>query len=146
MAYGDESATGPGLPHLGNQDGHAGAGGELNAEIARAIVGIYRDVCGRGPTKARATFRGDVIVVVLENVLTPPERSLIASGRAREAETVRRDLHDAMRAKLARAVSRLTGSEVRAVMGESEHNSDMAVEVFVLDTPVDPSRLAAGTR
>lgn len=31
-------------------------GGELNADVARAVVGIYRDVAGRGPTRARAFF------------------------------------------------------------------------------------------
>ena len=31
-------------------------GGELNADVARAVVGIYRDVAGRGPTHARAFF------------------------------------------------------------------------------------------
>jgi uncharacterized protein YbcI len=115
-----------------------GAAGELNAAVARAVVGIYRAVRGRGPTKARATFRGDVVVVVLEDVLTAAERSLILSGQAEEALTVRRKVHDVMRRLLGQAVADLTGAHVRASLGDSQHDPDMAVEVFVLDRPVDP--------
>jgi uncharacterized protein YbcI len=126
-----------------NGNGHCGAAGELNAEVARAIVRAYREVRGRGPTKARASFRGDVIVVVLEGVLTRAERSLIAGGRPEEALQLRRNLHAVMRPMLANTIADLTGTVVRAAMGDSEHDPDMAVEVFVLDRPVDPSRYTA---
>jgi uncharacterized protein YbcI len=116
----------------------SGAAGELNADVARAVVRIYRAVRGRGPTKAHATFRGDVIVVVLEDVITPVERSLIAGGRADEALAVRRSLHSLMRGPLARAVAKLTGAHVRTVLGDGDMNPDIAAEVFVLDRHVDP--------
>ena len=134
------SANRPPLSLLSDRGSASGAGGEVNAEIARAIVRIYRAVCGRGPTKARATFRGDVVVVVLEDVLTPSELSLIASGRAEVALSMRRELRAAMSGSMARAVATVTGSEVRAVMGDTHHDPNIAVEVFLLDRPVDPSR------
>jgi uncharacterized protein YbcI len=115
-----------------------GAAGELNAEVARAVVRIYRSVRGRGPTKAHATFRADVIVVVLEDVTTPVERSLIAGGRANEALAVRRSLHAMMRAPLAQAIAELTGARVRTVLGDSDADPDIAAEVFILDQHVDP--------
>ena len=61
---------------------HAGeVGGELNAAVARAAVRVHRWHAGRGPTKARAFFRHDVVVAVLEDALTVTERSLIADDR-----------------------------------------------------------------
>jgi uncharacterized protein YbcI len=123
-----------------------GAGGELNAEIARAVVQIYRVALGRGPTRARSMFRGDVVLVILEDVLTPAERSLISDGRAEAALAMRRSLHSVMLPDLARAVAEATGCAVRAVLGDTNDDPDVAVEVFVLDRSVDPSRSAVPTR
>jgi uncharacterized protein YbcI len=113
-----------------------GAAGELNAAIARSVAQIYRAVRGRGPTKARAWFRGDVVVVILEGVCTPMERSLAARGRSEELSKLRRDLHAAMEGRLNDAVAALTGSGVRVVLGDSSDDPDVAVEVFVLDQTV----------
>jgi uncharacterized protein YbcI len=130
-----DEAFGLGRDHGGRD----GAGGELNAEIARSVVGIYRRWCGRGPTKARTMFRSDVVVVVLEDVLTPAEHSLIANGRANAALDMRRSLHAAMRPSLAAAIAEATGRPVRAVMSDSNDDPDVTVEIFLLDGPVDLS-------
>jgi hypothetical protein len=45
-----------------------------------------------------------------------------------------------MRPELERAVADATGSSVRAVMGDTADDPDVAVEVFLLDHPVDPAR------
>lgn len=48
-------------------------------EIANATVRAYKDLLGRGPTKARALFAGaDVLVVVVEDTMTVQVRSLAA--------------------------------------------------------------------
>src|SRR4051794_23111690 len=132
-----------GLRPAEDHEAERGVGGELNGRIARAVVRIYRGTCGRGPTKATAIYRGNVLVVVLEQILTPGERSLVASGRSNEALALRRALHGAMRDELALAVSELTRCRVRAVMGESQVDPDVAAEVFVLDRAVDPTLIAA---
>jgi len=120
-----------------------GIGGELNARIARAVVGIYRATCGRGPTNARATYHGNVVVVVLERVLTQAERSLVASGRSNEARALRRELHGTMRDELALAVGELTRCRIRAVLGDAQFDPDVAAEVFVLDQAVNTTTIAA---
>jgi uncharacterized protein YbcI len=85
-------------------------------------------------------YRGDIVVVVLEEVLTPAEHSLIAAGRADAALEMRSSLHAVMRPELERAVADATGCTVRAVMGDTADDPDVAVEVFLLDHPVDPAR------
>jgi uncharacterized protein YbcI len=126
-----------------DHEAEQGIGAELNARIARAVVRIYHGTCGRGPTTARATYHGNVVVVVLEGVLTRAERSLVRSGRGDEVLALRRELHGAMREELARAVGELTRCGVRAVMGDARFDPDMAVQVFVLDHAVTATPIAA---
>ncbi|HKP91680.1 MAG TPA: Na-translocating system protein MpsC family protein [Thermoleophilaceae bacterium] len=137
-----ESTIGDGFGLERDHGGRDAAGGELNAEIARLVVGIYRHVCGRGPTRARTMFRSNVVVVVLEDLLTPAERSLIADGRVDAALEMRRSLHAAMGPALGTAIAEATGCPVLAVMSDSNDDPDVTVEVFLLGRPVDPSRVA----
>jgi uncharacterized protein YbcI len=116
------------------------AGGELNASVSRAVVQIHRAHVGRGPTKAQAFYRHDVIVVVLEDVLTTAERTLTAHGRADVALAGRRALEAAMHDELVAAVEGLTGARVRALMHDTHVAPDVSSAVFVLDRPVDPVR------
>jgi uncharacterized protein YbcI len=122
----------------------APGGGELNAAIARAVVRIHRTQAGRGPTKAQAFYRHDVVVVLLEDTLTAVERTLVAHGREDVAIATRRALQDAMRAELVAAIELLTGCAVRAVLSDTQADPDVAAEVFLLDRPVDPHRTVGG--
>jgi uncharacterized protein YbcI len=125
-------------------------GGELNAAVARAVVGIYREIAGRGPTRARAFFRDSVVVVVLESVMTKAEISLAGTGQRDTVEHLREALPRAMRPALIAAVQSLTGAEVRAHISGSDVQADIASEVFVLDRVVgsDPpgAPVADGSR
>ena len=50
-------------------------------EISNAMVRLYKEAFGRGPTKARAQFAGpDTLIVILESSLTVAERNLVALG------------------------------------------------------------------
>jgi uncharacterized protein YbcI len=112
------------------------SGVELNAAIARAMVRCHRRYLGRGPTKARAFHRGNVIVVVLEDTLTKPELSLVAGGRDDLVAEVREALRQVMKADLVATVERLTGCRVDAFMGSHHTDPDIASALFVLDRPV----------
>ena len=114
-------------------------GGELNVAIARSVVRINRDYAGRGPTKAQAFFRHNVVVVLLQEVMTRLERTLVARGHPDAVRQERRQLQEAMCADLIGAVERLTGCTVTAHMTDTASEENMAVHVFVLDRPVDPA-------
>ena len=125
--------------HIDRRDS-AMAGGELNAAIAKSVVRIHLRYAGRGPTKARALFRDNIVVVVLEGVMTTAERSLAAAGRDQALLGFHDGLRAAMEAELITSVEELTGSSVVALMGDSHTDPDIAVELFILDRPVDPSQ------
>jgi uncharacterized protein YbcI len=80
-----------------------------------------REFRGRGPTKTRALYRDNILVVVLQDVMTAFERSLATHEWAREGVASRRQLHSHMCPALTAAVEGLTGSNMLAVMAGS-HN------------------------
>jgi uncharacterized protein YbcI len=123
-------------PASRGEGAHTLGGGELNAAIARAVVRQYRSHTGRGPTKAQAFYRYNVIVVVLEEMMTKAERNLISSGRADAVRLMREAFQDSMRAGLVETVEALTGAKVRAFLSTAEVEPDVAVVVFVLEEPV----------
>jgi hypothetical protein len=48
-------------------------------EVTNAMVRIYKEQFGCGPTKARSAYAGpDTLVATIENSLTPAERNMIA--------------------------------------------------------------------
>jgi uncharacterized protein YbcI len=109
------------------------AGGQLSAAISNALVRIQREYIGRGPTKARASFRDDMIVTVMEDTLTKAERSLVADGRGEEVIQTRRIFQHTMRADIIAAIEELTGRKVIAFMSDTHINPDLACEVIMLE-------------
>jgi len=112
----------------------AGASGPL-ADVANSIVHLYKDAFGRGPTKARARFAGtDLLVVVLEDIMTVAERNLLELGEvARLHEQrlfVQLAIEDRKRSEVERILERST---VAAICGVDPIR-DLAVEMFTLET------------
>jgi uncharacterized protein YbcI len=103
-------------------------------EISNAMVRLYKEAFGRGPTKARAQFAGpDTLIVILENSLTVAERNLVAMGehqRLREARLFfQYALEDQFRAIVEHALSRRTVAFVSGI----DTSRDVAMEVFTLE-------------
>ena len=111
-------------------------GGRLNEALARSVVRIQREYMGRGPTRARAFFRQNMVVVLLEDVFTTGERSLVADGDVDAVLELRKRFQRAMQADLTEAVEVLTGGKVVAVMADAHVDPDMAAMFFALDRPV----------
>jgi len=103
-------------------------------EISNAMVRLYKEAFGRGPTKARTQFAGhDTLVVILENSLTVAERNLVAMGehqRLREARLFfQYALEDQFRAIVEQALGRRTVAFVSGI----DTARDVAMEVFTLE-------------
>ena len=126
-----------GAPTTVTQRADKPIGGELNAGIARAVVRIHRDSVGRGPTKAQAFFRGNIVVVVLEQVLAKEERTLVSSGHEDAVMALRHELLVTMKPDLMAAVETLTNCRVVAMMGDTNLKADMAGHIFVLDEAIE---------
>jgi uncharacterized protein YbcI len=113
------------------------AGGRLNAAVSTAVVRIHREFYGKGPTKARTYSFEDLVVCVLRDVLTTAERTLIGAGRGDSARDVRVTFQDTMMDEFTSAVEQFTGRRVIGFFSQVDVQADMAVEVFVLDRPLE---------
>lgn len=113
-----------------------GRAGRLNAALARAAAHCHTEYLGRGPSKALAFFRHDVVVILMYGGLTKAEHSLVETGNAVAVQDMRRQLEGAMRQSVTGEVERLTGCGVTAFMHDTHISPDMAAQIFVLDRPI----------
>jgi uncharacterized protein YbcI len=107
--------------------------GAARSAIANAVVRLHAEHFGRGPTRARAHVAEDFVLVVLEDVFTVAERTLVAAGRVEEVKAARAAFADVMRERFCAAVSVACGRGVRAYFSQTHVEPEMAVELFVLE-------------
>jgi uncharacterized protein YbcI len=114
-------------------------------EISNAMVGLYKDQFGRGPSKTRTYWCGsDVLSVVLDETLTPAERNLVKMGEHQRLRDLRLFFQYASVREFIEPIERLTGRKVRAfISGIDTEAGGLATEVFVLHPEgyVGPSRI-----
>ena len=111
-------------------------GGELNAAVTSALVGIHHRYLGRGPKTASTFHHGNVVVTLMYDVLTHAEKSLIDSRRADVVHQTRHLFQETMEADFREAIERLTGRRVIAFISGDSVESDVAAELFILDEPL----------
>ena len=107
--------------------------GSASVGISNAVVRLFREYTGRGPTKARTGINRNVVTVLMEDTMTKAERSLIAKGKADLVLQMRQEFQRTMREDLVAAVEMLIERKVIAFMSDNHIDPDMAVEVFILE-------------
>jgi uncharacterized protein YbcI len=106
----------------------------MRAELSREMVRLYKDLFGRGPTKARTDFASpDTILCTLEDSLTPAERALVEMGEHQRLRDTRMYFQHATEERFREVVERVTGRQVRAFISGIDTGQDVAVEVFYLE-------------
>ena len=108
--------------------------GQLLAAVSNAMVRLYKEQFGRGPTRARTEWAGpDQIVVILEETLTPVERRLVEMGEHQRVRDHRLFFQHASRDEFTAPVEQLTGRRVRSFISGLDSSADLACEVFILE-------------
>ncbi len=126
----DETAQ----PSVGDKDRQ---GLELQ-EVSNAMVRIYKELLGRGPTKARTTFAGpDTLIATIENSLTPAERTMVALEEHQRVREIRMFFQHAAEQDFVDAVEQITGRKVRAFVSGIDTSQDVSSEVFYFE-PIPP--------
>jgi uncharacterized protein YbcI len=106
----------------------------IRAELSREMVRLYKELFGRGPTKARTDFANpDTILCTLENSLTPAERALVEMGEHQRLRDTRMYFQHATEERFREVVETVTGRKVRAFISGLDTGQDVAVEVFYLE-------------
>lgn len=109
-------------------------GGELNAAVTSALVGIHTEYLGRGPRTASTFHHGNVVVTLMYDVLTHAEKSLSQRQHGDAVSNTRHLFQQTMEADFRAAVQRLTGRQVVAFTSGNSIEPDIASELFILDS------------
>jgi uncharacterized protein YbcI len=102
-------------------------------EVSNAMVRLYKDQFGRGPTKARSYWAGpDAIACFLEDTLTPAERTLARMGQHQRLRDARLYFQYATIPEFCEPVERATGRKVRSFHSSIDTKIDgLAIETFI---------------
>jgi uncharacterized protein YbcI len=103
-------------------------------QVSKEMVRVYKEQFGRGPMSSRAEWCGrDVLLVVLEDTLTAPERNLAALGEHQRLRDMRTFMQYVNVARFCDPIERLTGRTVRAFISGIDTAVDgLSTETFVL--------------
>ena len=108
--------------------------GLLMVEISNAIVHLYKELFGRGPTKTRTSYAGpDLLVTTLENSLTRIERTMADAGEHERLRDLRMHFQYLGEDDFVETVERITGRKVRAFVSGMDTKRDVASELFYLE-------------
>jgi uncharacterized protein YbcI len=113
------------------QVGHSDRRGMELAELTRAVVRLYKELFGRGPTKARTDYAGpDTVVSTIQHSLTSAERYMIAFDEHHRVREIRMFFQHASERELAQTVEEITGRKVWAFVSGIDTERDVSAEVF----------------
>lgn len=122
-------------PRIGQADRQ---GLELQ-ELTNAMVRLYKELFGRGPTKARTDYAGpDTLVATIQDSLTPAERNMIEMDEHKRVREIRMFFQHASEAEFKGTVEQITGRKVWAFVSGMDTHEDVATEVFYLESRAEP--------
>jgi len=108
-----------------------------SATISREIVGLLKELLGRGPTKARTYVEDDCVVVLMREGHTKTEDTRADLGEARAVAQQRVDISDGIKERFIEVVERATGRRVVGLMTTSQQDPDLLGQIYVLEaTPL----------
>jgi uncharacterized protein YbcI len=117
-------------PRIGRADRQ---GLELQ-ELNNAMVRLYKELFGRGPTKARTNYAGpNTLVATIENSLTPAERKMLELNEHQRVREMRTFFQHVSESEFTGAVEEITGRKVWAFVSGMDTHRDVASEVFYLE-------------
>jgi uncharacterized protein YbcI len=108
----------------------------LTREISAAMVTLYAEVYGHHRTTATTYINDDVVVCILEDILSTSEQELVAAGCASEVIDGRVAFQADREDQFSAAVERLTERRVVAFLSANQASPGIACEMFFLE-PVE---------
>jgi len=106
---------------------------ELTGAISSAIVGLYARFYGHDRATATTYINDNVVVCVLESILTEQEDVLVAAGERGKVIAGRVAFQTDTEDEFTVAIERLTHRRVVAFMSANQTNPGVACELFFLD-------------
>jgi uncharacterized protein YbcI len=112
--------------------------GHMLAQLSNAMVSIYKEDFGRGPTRSVSYYAGpDAIVCILRDSLTKAERRLVEIGERERMRETRLVFQHASADKFRDAVETVTGRIVESFVSGMDVDVDVSIEFFTLEPQAD---------
>jgi uncharacterized protein YbcI len=105
----------------------------VKLEISNGIVHLMSKHYGRGPTKAKAYLMDRYVLVVLEDLLTQAETTMVENGRHELVRQVRLLFQADMADEFKAVVERALGRRVLSYHSQVTFGPPMGFEIFVLE-------------
>jgi uncharacterized protein YbcI len=113
--------------------------GPLRQQLSNAVMALYKQYFGKGPTDCRAYLEHDLVVLVLTGGYNAGEQTLFEAGKWHDVRHARLAWQDSMEVRFTNTIEELTHRTVTAFMSANHQDPDVSVELFVLDeTPGSP--------
>ena len=110
--------------------------GDMITAISDGLVALLKEFYGRGPTRAKSYFEGDLVVCVLRGGFSRVEQTLLDGGRGAAVINQRMEFQEVMRKRFEAVIEDATGQRVIGFMSGNQQQPDMMCEVFIL-APTD---------
>lgn len=106
----------------------------LLLEVSNAMVRLYKEQFGRGPTKARADWAGpDTLVCTLRESFTPAERNMVRLGELQRLRDTRLFFQYATEDEFVGAIERIVGRKVVGFISGLDAKKDISAELFYFE-------------
>ena len=110
--------------------------GEQLRDISDALVQLYKDCYGKGPTKARTYMDGDLVVCLLQGGFLKSEKALRDAGRGEAVSDNRGALQEVLRQRFIDVIEGITERKVITFISGVDVQTETNAELFVLQ-PLD---------
>ena len=111
------------------------AGGALTRAISAAMVELYAQFYGHDRTTATTYINDNVVVCILEGILTVNEAQRVEAGEGAGVIDGRVAFQEDREDEFTAAVERLTHRKVTAFMSANQTTPGVACELFFLEAP-----------
>lgn len=116
------------------------AGSALTDAISAAVVALYAEFYDHKRTTATTYINDNVVVCVLEGILSSSESRQVADGAGNDVIDGRIAFQEGAEDEFTKAIEHLTGRRVTAFLSANQTDPGVACELFFLEAPA----MAAG--
>jgi len=103
-------------------------------QVSNEMVRLYKDLFGRGPTKARTDWAGpDAMVCTLRDSFTPAERNMVAMGEHQRLRDIRMFFQHSSEKEFTEAVERIVERKLIAFVSGVDTQQDVSAELFYFE-------------
>jgi uncharacterized protein YbcI len=107
--------------------------GQVEADIAAALIQFEKDFMGRGPRETKAYIIDDMVLVRLKGVLTPAEQQLAKNAEGTELiKRLRSNLLEQARELLTGTIEKITGLNAVSLYTDISTKTGERIILFTL--------------